>query len=118
MITYDDKMDSVFHALAHAARRQMLDLIRDKPGLSVGALAAEFDVSRIAVMNHLAVLERANLVTSQKQGRSRLLYLNLVPIQEIHERWSDDYAAHWAGRVTTIKALAEAVARTNEDPND
>ncbi len=55
MITNDD-MDAVFQALAHSARREMLDHVRAKPGLSVGELASKFDVSRIAVMNHLAVL--------------------------------------------------------------
>ena len=52
-------MDEVFHALAHATRRAILDLVRDRPGQRVGELAGAFDVSRIAVMNHLTVLERA-----------------------------------------------------------
>lgn len=113
MITNDD-MDSVFQALAHTTRREMLDHIRADPGLSVGKLASHFDVSRIAVMNHLAVLEKADLVTSEKDGRSRRLYLNAMPIQNIHERWIDTYAAHWAERVNTIKYLAEAAARKIE----
>lgn len=113
MITNND-MDTVFQALAHTARRQMLDNIRATPGLSVGQLASKFDVSRIAVMNHLAVLEKANLVISEKDGRSRRLYLNAVPIQEIHERWTDTYSAHWAERVTSIKQVAEAVAQKSD----
>lgn len=110
MITNDD-MDAVFQALAHGARRQMLDHVRNQPGLSVGELASKFDVSRIAVMNHLTVLERANLIISEKDGRTRRLYLNAMPIQDIHERWTDTYSAHWAERVNTIKYAAEAVAR-------
>ncbi|CAG0911431.1 unnamed protein product, partial [Cyprideis torosa] len=69
-------MDAVFQALAHTTRRQILDIVRDKAGLSVGELARHFDVSRIAVMNHLAVLEKAGLIISEKTGRTRKLYLN------------------------------------------
>jgi DNA-binding transcriptional ArsR family regulator len=110
MITNDD-MDAVFQALAHVTRRQMLDHVRAKPGLSVGEMASHFDVSRIAVMNHLAVLEKANLIISEREGRTRKLYLNAMPIQEIHERWTDTFSAHWADRVSLIKKAAEAATR-------
>ena len=104
----DSHMDNVFNALSHKTRRSILDHLRAKPGISVGVLAQSFDVSRIAIMNHLAVLEKARLVISEKQGRSRLLYLNIVPIQQIHERWSDEYSALWANRLTSIKFAAES----------
>ena len=116
MITNDD-MDAVFHALAHRARREMLDHLRAAPGLTVGALAGKFDVSRIAVMNHLAVLEKAGLVLSEKDGRSRRLYLNAMPIQDIHERWTDTFSAHWADRVSLIRHAAEAAARKDRETN-
>ncbi|MEM8919243.1 MAG: helix-turn-helix transcriptional regulator [Pseudomonadota bacterium] len=106
----ESHMDQIFHALSHETRRKILDLLRDRPGQGVGVLARSFDVSRIAIMNHLTVLEKAGLVISEKDGRSRLLYLNLVPLQMIHERWSDEYGAHWAGRLTTLKNLAEQKA--------
>lgn len=104
----DSHMDDVFNALSHKTRRSILDHLRSKPGISVGVLAQSFDVSRIAIMNHLTVLEKARLVISEKQGRSRLLYLNIVPIQQIHERWSDEYSALWANRMTSIKFAAES----------
>ena len=62
----DRDMDAVFQALSNESRRRMLDLIKEEPGIGVGALASDFDVSRIAVMKHLAVLEQANLVVSEK----------------------------------------------------
>lgn len=108
----EDEMDAVFHALAHAHRRRILDLVKERPGQTVGELAKSFDVSRIAVMNHLAVLEQAGLLVSEQDGRSRRLYLNAVPIQMIHERWTTEYGAVWARRVTDIKRLAEAAARS------
>ena len=112
MITNDD-MDLVFHALAHQTRRRILDLVRDQPGQSVGELAKAFDVSRIAIMNHLKVLEEAGLITSQKDGRARRLYLNAMPIQTIHERWIDGFSAYWADRLSFIKQAAEHVAQSN-----
>ncbi|MEL7538281.1 MAG: helix-turn-helix transcriptional regulator [Pseudomonadota bacterium] len=108
-------MDDVFHALAHQTRRAILDLVRDRPGQSVGELARSFDVSRIAVMNHLAVLERAGLIISEKDGRSRRLYLNAAPIQLIHDRWLNDFSGHWAGKLTAIKYAAEQAAQREED---
>ena len=106
---FDDyDMDMVFQALGNASRRRMLDIVKGEPGIGVGALASEFDVSRIAVMKHLAVLEEANLIVSEKDGRTRRLYFNAAPIQMIHDRWTTEYSAYWAGQVTRIKYLAEA----------
>lgn len=104
----DRDMDAVFQALAHESRRRMLDIVKDEPGIGVGALASRFDVSRIAVMKHLAVLENASLVLSEKDGRARRLFFNAAPIQMIHDRWTSDYSAYWAGNLTRIKYLAEA----------
>lgn len=109
------QMDRVFAALSHTSRREMLDHLRDQPGLSVGQLANKFDVSRIAVMNHLKVLEDAQLVISEKDGRTRRLYLHAVPIQAIYERWTDKFSAHWLDRMSFIKATAEAVAKHRKD---
>ena len=107
----NEQMDGVFHALAHETRREILDHLRDQPGIAVGELASRFDVTRIAVMNHLTVLTHAGLITSRKDGRSRRLYLNAMPIQMIYERWIDGYSAHWLDRMSLIKQTAEAVAK-------
>jgi len=105
-------MTAVFHALAHETRRRILDVLKVRPGLAVGELAQEFDVTRIAVMNHLTVLEGAGLVVSEKEGRVRRLYLNAAPIQMINDRWLDDFSGHWAKRLTGIKYAAEAAFET------
>lgn len=108
----DHDMDAVFHALANDSRRRMLDIVKNNPGIAVGALASEFDVSRIAVMKHLAVLEQADLVVSEKDGRTRRLYFNAVPIQMIHDRWTTEYSAYWSGNLTRLKYMAETRAQT------
>lgn len=107
-MTDNRDMDAVFQALAHETRRQMLDIVRNEPGIGVGALAAAFDVSRIAIMKHLTSLEQAGLIVSEKDGRMRRLYFNAAPIQMIYDRWTTEYSAYWAGRLTRIKYLAEA----------
>ena len=106
-------MTAIFHALAHETRRRIMDVLKLRPGIGVGELAQEFDVTRIAVMNHLAVLEGAGLVISQKEGRTRRLYLNTAPIQMINDRWLDDFSSHWARKLTGIKYAAEAAHAQN-----
>lgn len=102
-----DDLSDVFQALAHADRRTMLDIVRANPGGSVKDLCRHFDMSRIAVMKHLTVLERAGLILSEKHGRTKALYFNAVPIQQIYERWTDKYSALWAGRLTDLKRRIE-----------
>ena len=100
-------MDQVFHALASGVRRQILDIVRDDPACSVNDVCRHFDVSRIAVMKHLTVLEKAGLLISEKRGRKRSLYFNTVPIQMIHERWTTEFSAMWAGKLTAFKNQVE-----------
>ncbi len=114
-MTDDRDMDAVFQALAHEGRRRMLDIMKERPGIGVGALAANFDVSRIAVMKHLAVLEDAGLVVSEKDGRTRRLYFNIVPIRMIYDRWTDDLAGHFAAEMLGIKARAERRAKKHRE---
>lgn len=107
----DQDMSAIFQALSHESRRQILDILKAEPGLPVGELAKHFDVSRIAVMNHITVLEQAGLVISEKEGRLRRLWLNAAPLQMIQDRWLGDYTEQFARRVTGLKFAAEAAAR-------
>src|SRR5436305_482326 len=91
----EDDTAPLWRALADPTRRRILDLLRERP-LITGEIAAQFPISRIAVMRHLAVLGEAGLVTSRKRGRERWHYLNAVPLQRIHERWFDPVASGWA----------------------
>lgn len=93
----------------------MLDILKNRPGCTVGELASHFDVSRIAVMNHLAVLEKATLVISRRTGRRRCLYLNAAPLQSIQQRWVDDYGAFWSHHLLSIQFDAEKQTKENHD---
>lgn len=100
-------MDKSFHALASGPRRKILDIVSRQPGCNVNAVCKHFDVSRVAIMKHLNVLEEAGLLISEKHGRSRKLFFNAVPIQMIYERWTDQYSAMWAGKLTAFKQQIE-----------
>ena len=62
------------------------------------------EMSRQAVMKHLAILEDANLVTTVKRGRERLHYLNPVPIAEIYDRWIRKYERQRLEALGNLKA--------------
>ncbi|MFY0563459.1 ArsR/SmtB family transcription factor [Archangium lansingense] len=80
-------MDLVFKALADKSRRQLLDLLHQENGRTLGELCEHLDMSRQAVTKHLAVLEEASLVAVVWRGREKLHYLNPVPLHDIYERW-------------------------------
>ena len=61
----------VFQALGDATRRDMVERLTETP-MSVSALAAPYDMTLTAVGQHLAILEAAGLVTTEKQGRVRV----------------------------------------------
>jgi DNA-binding transcriptional ArsR family regulator len=70
----------------------------------VGDLSERFpDLSRFAVMQHLKVLEQADLVVPRRSGRERHNYLNPVPVQRIYERWVCRYMRPWTDALTSLK---------------
>ena len=98
-----DYQSAVFKALADDLRREILDLLRDGPR-TTGELCAHFKrVDRCTVMQHLSVLEAADLVIAKKSGRNRWNYLNVVPVQEIYDRWISRYARPSVELLTRLK---------------
>src|ERR1700746_1397378 len=85
------RMDEVFRALADPGRRQLLDSLNARNGQTLRELCADMGMARQSVSKHLAVLERANLVSTVWRGREKLHYLNPAPINDISERWIDRY---------------------------
>jgi DNA-binding transcriptional ArsR family regulator len=105
----DDALDAVFFALASEPRRRILDVLKREGGCNVNRVAEHFDgeLTRFAVMKHLATLEQAGLVIAEREGRDKRLWLNAAPIQWIHERWTSEYSVYWAARLTRLKFVAE-----------
>ena len=67
-------LDRMFHALSDGTRRAMIERLSRSPA-AVSDLARPFDMTLPAVVQHLAVLEAAGIVTSQKIGRVRTVQL-------------------------------------------
>jgi uncharacterized protein YndB with AHSA1/START domain/DNA-binding transcriptional ArsR family regulator len=99
--------DSVFRALADPTRREILDALFEREGQALGELEGRFEMTRFGVMKHVKVLEEAGLVVTRKVGRSRLHYLNPVPIREIHHRWTGKFAARASGALLSLRAGLE-----------
>jgi len=103
----DEDLTLIWKALADPNRRKLLDILRERPH-TTGELSAMFASSRFAVMKHLAVLEEAGLVTVRARGRERWHYLNVVPLQQVYERWLQPYEVVWADRLLQLKRQVEA----------
>ncbi len=101
--------DLVFKALAGADRRNILDLLRDAP-MTTGDISKKLPwLDRTTVMQHLGVLERARLIISKKEGRCRWNYLDVGPIQRIHERWIEAYAMPSASMLSKLQQDLETL---------
>ncbi len=101
------RQDAVFRALASPVRRALLDHLRDEP-LTTGQLCTLFvELDRCSVMQHLKVLEAADLVIAERRGRERWNHLNPLPIHEIHERWIGPYAARAVANLAGLKRTLE-----------
>lgn len=112
-----DVDDAVFRALAHPARRRLLDQLFAKDGLSLGQLETTIpEMTRFGVMKHLRVLEEAALITTRRAGRERHHYLNAVPIREIHDRWLDRYRTRAAAVLLDLKTTLEEGDMTASAP--
>jgi DNA-binding transcriptional ArsR family regulator len=101
-------MDAVFRALADPVRRQLLDSLRARNGQTLGELCEGREMSRQAVSKHLAILEEANLVVTEKHGREKLHHLNPVPIHDIADRWIGKYERGRMRALGTLKKKLEA----------
>ncbi len=102
-------MDEVFKALADPTRRALLDALFERDGQTVQALCDRFPaMTRFGVMKHLGVLETANLVTTRREGRTKLHFLNPVPIQQVADRWIGKYAQPFTRALVDLKADLES----------
>ena len=108
--------DALFQALANETRRTILDIVKENSGCNVSDVCAHFSMSRIGVMKHLKILTEAGLIVSVKEGRERKLYFNVVPIQTVYDRWTTEYSALWASRLTRLKYAVESGSKFDESP--
>lgn len=96
-------IDRVFHALADATRRDILErVIRAEE--SVSGLARHYPMSFAAVQKHVAVLERADLVTKQRRGREQVVHADLTAVRRA-ARLLDAYEELWLHRARKIDEI-------------
>jgi DNA-binding transcriptional ArsR family regulator len=93
--------NDVFHAIAHPARRRMLQALKagERPAAD---LARPFGISFSAISQHLKILKDAHLVTERREGRNRLYQLRIEPLHEVHT-WAEEFRALWSARLDALE---------------
>lgn len=110
----DESVDGLFHALADVTRR---DIVRRcaEDERSVSRLAEAYPMSFAAVQKHVAVLERAGLVTKQRRGREQLVRTDIDTIR-MAQRALDRLESVWRDRVDRMAdVLAQDSAAETDD---
>lgn len=95
-----EEMDRVFQALADATRRDIVHKVTIAD-YTVSGLAAYYAMSFASVQKHVAVLERASLVSKEKRGREQIVSANHVGLRKA-QRLPDEYEAIWGRRAKRI----------------
>jgi DNA-binding transcriptional ArsR family regulator len=103
-------MDGVFRALADPNRRRLLDSLNARNGQTLRELCSGLEMARQSVSKHLAVLERANVVTTVRRGREKLHYLNAAPINDLADRWITQYHRARVHALADLKRALEVTA--------
>jgi|SRR6185369_11098480 DNA-binding transcriptional ArsR family regulator len=111
----ENRLDTVFRALADPTRRGMLAnlALGEK---SIGELAEPFAMSFAGASKHVKVLEDAGLLARRKAGRTHLCTLNAEPLGEA-DGWLRQWEKFWTVRLDRLQALVEA-DKTKEKSND
>lgn len=99
----DDVADRLFQALSDATRRDIVRRVAAEPA-SVSSLAALYTMSFAAVQKHVAVLERATLVTKEKRGREQLVHANPEGLHHAR-KLLDEFEQIWRARSLRIAEL-------------
>jgi DNA-binding transcriptional ArsR family regulator len=99
----EEAVDELFHALADPTRRDILRrCATDEP--SVSRLADAYPMSFAAVQKHVAVMERAGLITKERRGREQLVRTDAEAIGRARQVL-DELEATWRGRVGRMSDL-------------
>ena len=108
------RLDTVFHALGDATRRQMLRELAAGER-TVGQLAEPFSMSLAAASKHVKALENAGLIRREVRGRTHLCSLDPGPLATAHE-WLGYYQTFWNQRLDALERLLRAQAAPAPTP--
>jgi DNA-binding transcriptional ArsR family regulator len=117
-VTEDDeeRADALFHALADRTRRDIMRRVLDGEH-SVSALAANYDMSFAAVQKHVAVLEKAGLLTKRRNGREQLASGDVAAVRSVASLLTE-LEQVWRGRIARIDELIALDSTTHPDQED
>jgi DNA-binding transcriptional ArsR family regulator len=101
--TDENRADALFHALADRTRRDIMRRVLAGEH-SVSALAAKYDMSFAAVQKHVAVLEKAGLLTKRRSGREQLARGDVEVVRSVASLLVD-LEQIWRGRIARIDDL-------------
>jgi DNA-binding transcriptional ArsR family regulator len=101
-----DQLDRTFAALADPTRRAILSRLARRASATVSELAEPFTIKLPAVMKHLGVLDKANLITRAKSGRVVTVRLRPESMREAMA-WLHRQERFWSGRLDKLTAYAE-----------
>ena len=109
----EDRADALFHALADRTRRDIMRRVLAGEH-SVSTLAAHYDMSFAAVQKHVAVLDRAGLLTKRRQGREQLASGDVAAVRSVATMLTE--LGHiWRGRIARIDQLLASDSNHQED---
>ncbi len=103
--------DALFRALADASRRRLLDRLHARNGQTLQQLCRGLRMTRQAVAKHLAILQKANLVSFRREGREKLHFINPVPLNDMAERWIAKFEQRHLSALSALRKHLEG-----EDP--
>jgi DNA-binding transcriptional ArsR family regulator len=97
-----DQLSTTFAALADPTRRAILERLADGDA-TVGELAEPFAMTLPAISKHLSVLERAGLVTKDRDGQRRHCRITATPLKSATS-WLEEYRRHWEANLDNLDA--------------
>ena len=100
-------LDDLFGALADPTRRAIVERLLSSGELSVGDVAAPFDISTPAISRHLQVLERVGLIERRVERQWRYVRVRAEALAPI-ESWISRQRRHWSAALDRLEALASA----------
>ena len=106
MLNQSSDVDRVIGALADPTRRAIVERLGTAPA-SIKELAAPFSMSLPAVLQHVQVLERSGVVTTEKVGRVRTCRLELEPLDNV-QTWIAARRRNWERRLDRLGPVAAA----------
>jgi len=103
MVEYTLPLDSVFGCLADPTRRDILERVAARE-LSIGEIAAEYDLTFAAISKHLKVLEKAKLVIKKRRGKQQMVHMDPQALSGAQD-YLKRYEQLWSDRFDTLETL-------------